>query len=177
MRSELDLKWGGGSEALRFFMSVQRTEGSWSVHVPSVSDIPSKHHPDPGLLSIRALLLSILSQQLCCAVLVHSYYDRYSECVLKVCVYLLGAPTDSLTPASPASPTQDIWVLRSSPTGKGVCSLTPAPQGFVWTCSPHPFVAILISCEAFYPPIFILLYPNVLTLLCHCVNPPHSHPQ
>lgn len=48
--------------------------------------------------------------------------------VSKVCVCLLGAPPDSQlsTSASPASPTQDIWVLRSSPTGKGVWSLTPA---------------------------------------------------
>ncbi|KAI9536389.1 hypothetical protein NQZ68_033648 [Dissostichus eleginoides] len=33
-----------------------------------------------------------------------------------------GSPCDSQLPASPASPSQDIWVLRSSPTGKGVCS-------------------------------------------------------
>lgn len=55
----------------------------------------------------------------------------YSECVSKACVCLLGAPPDSQlsAPASPASPTQDIWVLRSSPTGKGVWSQTPAtPQ-------------------------------------------------
>lgn len=71
-----------------------------------------------------------------------------------VCVYLLGPPPGSQlsTPVIHASPTQDIWVLRSSPTGKSVWSQIPACPPLpiftqiptpVWTCRPAPVPAVL----------------------------------
>lgn len=89
------------------------------------SRFPPKQHPDPGLRSVSPLVLSVsligpLPATVC---------GVYSECVSKVCVCLLGAPPGSQlsAPASPASPTQDIWVLRSSPTGKSVWPQTSRP--------------------------------------------------
>lgn len=48
---------------------------------------------------------------------------RISICLK--CVCLLGVPLGSQLSA-PATPLQDIWVLRSSPTGKSVWPQTPA---------------------------------------------------
>ncbi len=89
-----------------------------------VSHFPSKH-PDFSPLSNTSLVLSVSAVGPFPA----TVFGVYSECVSKRCVYLIGVPPGSQlsSPASPTSPTQDIWVLRSSPTGKGVWSQTPPP--------------------------------------------------
>lgn len=107
---------------------------SCSVHVPRLHISLPNSTLIPEKSSISALVLSVgLIGPLPATVLYSTSTATVgytvSVCLKCVCVCLLGAPPDSQlsTPASPASPTQDIWVLRSSPTGKGVWSRTPPP--------------------------------------------------
>uniref|UniRef100_A0A671VUV7 Caskin-2 n=1 Tax=Sparus aurata TaxID=8175 RepID=A0A671VUV7_SPAAU len=114
-------------------------EASSSLQVRAVKDYWNLH--DPTALNLRAgELVMVLEQHSDGRWKGHIHdtqrgTDRvgfFPPSVVEVLSRRAGrqtsAPPDSQlsTSASPASPTQDIWVLRSSPTGKGVWSLTPA---------------------------------------------------
>uniref|UniRef100_A0A673AJ48 Caskin-2 n=1 Tax=Sphaeramia orbicularis TaxID=375764 RepID=A0A673AJ48_9TELE len=109
-------------------------EASSSLQVRAVKDYWNLH--DPTALNLRAGdLIMVLEQHSDGRWKGHIHdtqrgTDRvgfFPPSVVEVLSRRAGAPPGSQlsAPASPASPTQDIWVLRSSPTGKSVWSQTP----------------------------------------------------
>uniref|UniRef100_A0A669EV19 Caskin-2 n=1 Tax=Oreochromis niloticus TaxID=8128 RepID=A0A669EV19_ORENI len=157
-------------------------EASSSLQVRAVKDYWNLH--DPTALNLRAGdLIMVLEQHSDGRWKGHIHdtqrgTDRvgfFPPSVVEVLSKRAGTPFGSQlsTPASSASPTQEIWVLRSSPTGKSVWSQTPNTPPTKIPIACEPVTAFLINWVFFKEAYswFILLYPRVLTLPCQPFKP------